>query len=247
MKQAAYLEDTGELGQYRSIEDLKRAIHDGDVKTVAALTRRVGHAGRLAALHVAAWAPAGQFSLPIIAPTTDVNSVLSSTVTNIGGKHLEVNKTALSVAISEGPYEAVRCLLALGADPNPRGENDLSPLCSIRNRGENEHDVRQCVRALTEAGARIDDGPSFTTGGMTVTMTPLFYVANQGAHAVYIRELLRAGADIGRIGPDVFLDTFIASLGSTDAAKALAAARQWPGSKRCTWITACLQLGRENL
>jgi formylglycine-generating enzyme required for sulfatase activity len=124
------------------------------------------------ALTIAAWNGDTKILASILKTSPDVDSVDRG------------HWTALGCAASKGNIDAIRMLLAAGADPNkPTSDQGSTPLTKAAIEGQ-----LAAVKALLKAGANAD--PRNATG-----CSPLFLAAGNG-HADVMRVLVKAGAEI---------------------------------------------------
>ena len=74
---------------------------------------------------------------------------------DVNGVATYSNSTALCAAASNGATRSVTLLLGNGADVNPRGANDMTPLLQACSHGKKKG--LQMVKQLLEAGADVSD------------------------------------------------------------------------------------------
>lgn len=136
---------------------------------------------------------------------------------NVNLKHYS-DLTALMLAAGSGNTEAVKVLLAAGADPNAVGSyihyGSFTPLMfAIRSRRENK---LEAIDALVAGGADLNS--------KVAIRTPLM-VAVENNDADMIAALLKRGADVnGRGGSEVTPLMWAAIAGTREAVQALLAA-----------------------
>lgn len=99
----------------------------------------------------------------------------------------EEGKTPLMAAAGRGDLEAVRALLATGADVNAADAHGFTALYHACYNGDEDRGYPEVVQALLDAGA--DKEAPIGYG-----VRPLMYAAGNGEAGV-VEVLLRAGAD----------------------------------------------------